>query len=237
MQPYASVETYESSVAERSQFMRRVYGTLAFALLAFVALEAFLLSIPAVREAAVALVTKSRFMWLAIMIGFMAVTWFAQKMAMSSTSQGKQYAGLAIYIVAEALVFLPILALILMRGTEGGSLLTKAGLITGGLFMGLSTVALTTKKDLSFMQRFVKIGMWVALGIMVASILFGFTLGIIFISAMILLMTACILYQTQQIYREWPGEMHVAGALTLFASFVTLLWYVIQLLLSLGSSD
>ena len=128
------------------------------------------------------------------------------------------------------------LGFVLLRD-QSGALLAKAGFITGGLFLGLSTVALTTEKDLSFMQRFLKVGLWVALGIIVASVLFGFSLGVIFMSAMIILMAGCILYETQNIQRTYPGEMYVAASLTLFASFATMLWYVIQLLMSLSSRD
>ena len=93
-------------------------------------------------------------------------------------------------------------------------------------------MALTTKRDLSFLGRFVKVGLWVAVGIIVASMIFGFSLGVIFMSAMVLLMAACILWETQQIQRNYPSQLFVAAALALFASFVTLLWYVIQLLMS-----
>lgn len=232
---YASyTDSMSSTVEERSLFMRRVYGHLAAALLAFVALEAFLLSIPAVKNGAMQL-ASGRFVWLFVMLAFMGATYMATRMATGAT-RGMQYAGLGLYVVAEALIFLPMLGFVLLRD-DSGSLLAKAGLITGGLFLGLSTVALTTEKDLSFMQRFLKIGLWVALGIIAASLIFGFSLGVIFMSAMIVLMAGCILYETQQIYRTYPGEMYVAASLTLFASFATMLWYVIQLLLSLGSRD
>ena len=219
-------------IDDRSLFIRRVYGHLALALLGFVALEAFLLSIPAVRDFAVAFAMKGRGMWFLAMLGLMGVAFVANKMAVSSTSLGTQYAGLGLYVVAEALIFVPLLGIVLRNGEGGAMLLTKAGLITGGLFLGLSTVALTTKRDLSFLGRFVKVGLWVALGIIVASMIFGFSLGVIFMSAMVLLMAACILWETQEIQRNYPSQLFVAAALALFASFVTMLWYVIQLLMS-----
>jgi FtsH-binding integral membrane protein len=225
----------EEQIAERSLFMRRVYGHLALALLAFVALEAFMLSNDTLRNGALQLV-KGRWTWLLVMLAFMGITHVANRMASSGTSQGTQYAGLGLFVVAEAVIFLPLLAIV-FRNELGGSIVTKAALITGGLFIGLSTVALTTDKDLSFMQRFIKVGLWVALGIIVTSIFFGFSLGVLFMSAMILLMAGTILYQTQQIYREWPGQMYIAASLQLFSAFVTMLWYIIQLLMSLTSRD
>jgi FtsH-binding integral membrane protein len=228
--------TAEDFTAERSLFMRRVYGHLAMALLAFTALEAFLLSVPGLREGSLALLGQSRFSWLIVMLAFMGITTFANRMASTSANRSTQYFGLALYVVAEALIFLPLFAIVL-RSEFGNGIVLKASLITGGLFIGLSTVALTTEKDLSFMQRFLKVGLWVALGIIVASILFGFSLGLFFMSAMVLLLAGTILYQTQQIYREWPGEMYVAASLHLFAAFVTMLWYIIQILMRMSSRD
>lgn len=225
-------------IAERSLFLRRVYAHLAFALLAFVALEAALLSIAPVREFAMSIAARGGGMWLVVLLAFMGVSFLATRMAQSSASQGTQYAGLGLYVLAQALLFLPLIGFVMLREAGGGSLLlVKAGMITGGLFIGLSTVALTTEKDLSFMGRFIKIGLWVAFGIIVASLMFGFSLGLIFMGAMILLMSACILWETQQIYRTWPGNMYVAASLSLFASFATLLWYVIQFLMSLNSRE
>ena len=40
---------------------------------------------------------------------------------------------------------------------------------------------------------------------------------------------AAILYQTQAIIREFPVAAHVAGALALFSSVMTLFWYILQL--------
>lgn len=233
--PYSTTfDSYQDQTAERALFMRRVYGHLAMALFGFVALESFLLSIPEVRIGAMKLASGGGLTWLLVLGGFMAATWVATRMATSGTSKGAQYGGLALYVVAQAVIFLPLLGYVLKTGET--SILAKAGLITGGLFVGLSTVALTTEKDLSFMQRFLKIGLWVAFGIIVASLMFGFSLGILFMSAMILLMAGCILYETQNIYRTWPANMYVAASLTLFASFMTMLWYVIRLLMSLNSN-
>ena len=46
---------------------------------------------------------------------------------------------------------------------------------------------------------------------------------------MVALTGAAILYQTQTIIREFPVAAHVAGALALFSSVMTLFWYILQL--------
>ncbi len=218
----------EAQLNERSLFLRRVYGHLAGAVLGFVALEAVFLSSSTMKSAALQMVGSGRWMWLVILLAFMGVSVLANRMAHSMTSRSVQYAGLALYTFCEALFFLPLLALLELRDPSH-SILLKAVLITSGLFLGLSTVALSTRRDLSGMGRFIKVGMWVALAVILASLIFGFTLGVFFISLMVALMAACILWETQKIAREYPAEGYVGASLVIFSSLATLFWYVIQL--------
>ena len=64
--------------------------------------------------------------------------------------------------------------------------------------------------------------------------LFVLAIGILIFSfgpqAMIALAGASILYQTQSIIREYPAQAHVAAALGLFSSVMTMFWYVLRLL-------
>ena len=68
----------------------------------------------------------------------------------------------------------------------------------------------------------------------VASALAGFSLGIVFIVAMVVLMSGYILYDTSQILHHYRTDQHVAAALALFASVAMLFWYVVQLLMRLN---
>ena len=235
MNSYAT--TYDQAdVQSRTPFLRAVYGHVAGAVLAFALLEAILLNIPAVRDGAFALMAKGRMMWLLVIGAFMAASWVASKWAHSSTSRSTQYMGLGLYIFAEALIFLPLMALLMMFD-KSGNILIKAGLITTGMFVGLSSIVILSKKDFSFLRGIVTMGCFIALGAIVASALFGFSLGIVFITLMVGLMSATILFQTSNIVREYPDWAYVGAALGLFASFATLLWYVIQFLLSMASND
>ena len=116
------------------------------------------------------------------------------------------------------------------------AILPKASMITTGLFLGLTWVAFTTRKDFSFLQGVLRVGFFVALGTIVASIVFGFDLGIIFSSLMLILLGGSVLYQTSNIIHHYQTTQHVAAALALFASFATMLWYVIRILLHLAAS-
>ncbi len=235
MNTYSS--PYDRAVVDsRAAFIRKTYAHVAGALLVFAVLEAILLSIPAVRNAAISVVGRGKLIWLLVLGGFMLISWLANSWAHSSASRERQYFGLAVYVVAEALIFLPLIA-IAMRFDQSGNLLVKAGFITTGLFMGLSSIVFITKKNFSFLRGIVVVGCWVALGTILASAIFGFSLGVVFISLMIALMAVSILYSTSQVMHDYPDWAYVGAALSLFASFATLLWYVIQLLLSLSSSN
>ena len=64
-------------------------------------------------------------------------------------------------------------------------MIAKAGIVTLGLFAGLTSVVLTTQKDFSFLGPILAIGGFIALGFIVSGIIFGFTLGSIFAFVMV----------------------------------------------------
>ena len=48
---------------------------------------------------------------------------------------------------------------------------------------------------------------------------------------------AAILYSTSRIIHDYNTDQHVAASLSLFASVALLFWYVLRILISLGSND
>ena len=70
----------------------------------------------------------------------------------------------------------------------------------------------------------------------VAGVVFGFELGPLFSVAMIALAGASILYQTQQIVRQYPAWAYVGAAVGLFSSVMLLFWYVLRLMMQLNRS-
>ncbi len=109
---------------------------------------------------------------------------------------------------------------------DGATSVAAAGLITAVAFAGLTIVAVVTRKDLSFLRPIVMYGFVAALALIVGAIIFGLSLGVWFSVGMVALTGAAILYQTQTIIREFPVAAHVAGALALFSSVMTLFWYI-----------
>lgn len=235
--PYASPSAVaEASDQVRSEFYQKTYLHLALAIAAFVLLEAALFAIPGIEAKVFGIIGNSPLSWLVVLGLFMVASWIAEKWANSDTSQAMQYAGLGLYVVAEALIFLPLLLIArMLSGQE--NLIGQAAIITLALFAGLTFVAFTTRKDFSFLSGMLKVGGFVALGLIVASAFLGFNLGIWFSGAMVLLAGASILYQTSNIIHHYRPEQYVAASLGLFASVALLFWYILRILMAFSSSD
>lgn len=225
--PFITVADAEAD--ERATFIRRTYLHLGMALLSFVLLEAVLLRLPVAERLVVTM--TSGYGWLITLGLFMGVSWIADKWARSEMSQGMQYLGLGLYVVAEAIIFLPLLYIAAYRSGDP-ALIPMAGIITGLLFAGLTATAFMTRKDFSFLKGILTVGGFVALGVIVCSIVFGFTLGLVFSSIMVLFAAGSILYTTSNIIHHYRPNQYVAASLALFAGVMLLLWYVLRILMS-----
>jgi len=171
----------KSSATDRAAFIRRTYSHLAVAILAFICLEYYLVNAPFAAKLAMSM--TSGYSWLIVMGLFMAVGYMADKLARSESSEQMQYLGLGMFVIAEAIVFLPLLFVATMYG--GSGLIPTAGLMTLLLVLGITATVFITRKDFSFMRGFLTVGAFVALGFILCSILFGFSLGLIFAAVMV----------------------------------------------------
>jgi uncharacterized protein len=245
-------------VSDRVAFLRRTYGTLGIALIAWAALTAGLMRFATNFSLSFSeFAFKGNIQWLIVLGLFMVVGYGAQRLAQSSASRGVQYAGLGLAVIAEAVILQPLLWVALLKfgnpaeviGVDaankyvwlsagaGGGLIAQAALITIAIFVGLTLTVFITKKDFSFLRGALTIGFFAVIGVILASMLFGFTLGAFFAGAVILLMAGYILFQTSLVMKEFPPTMHIAAALMLFSTIATLFWYVLYLLMSLRGND
>jgi FtsH-binding integral membrane protein len=136
-------------------------------------------------------------------------------------------------VVAEALIFAPII--FIASRLSDPSVIPTAGILTLFLFGGLTAIAFTTGKDFTFLGGILKIGGFVALGLIVCSVIFGFKLGLIFSGAMVVFASAAILYDTSKVMHHFSPDQYVAASLELFASVALLFWYILRILMSLSS--
>lgn len=248
-------------VSERVAFLRRTYAHLGFALLAWAALTVGIMRFGtefSLKMTSYAL--GGKWNWAAVLILFMLIGWGAEKLARSEANKGLQYAGLGLAVIAEAVILQPLLWIAMLkfapemfggdsaiRGTlvtidwarsgPAVALIGQAAAITAAIFVGLTLTVFITKKDFSFMRGILMILSFGALGVILASMIFGFSLGAVFCGAMVALMGGYILYQTSILMRDFPPTYHVAGALMLFSTIATLFWYVLQLVMSLRSNN
>jgi len=228
--PYAVGSVAEAPLETRTDFVRKTYIHLAGAIGAFAVLE-YLMIQAGLGRMALSMIGTSRFSWLIVLGSFMAVSWVANKWAYGGATKGMQYAGLVLYTLAEAVIFLPMIGLAMLK-PNGVAIIGQATVVTGFLVLGLTAIAFTTKKDFTFMGGMLKVGCFIALGLVVASILMGFSLGIWFSGAMILLVAGCLLYNTSAVLYHYAPGQHVAASLSLFASVATLFWYVLRIFMS-----
>ena len=109
------------------------------------------------------------------------------------------------------------------------SVLLKAGVVTLGLFLGITATVFLTRSDFSFLGPILAIAGFIALGFIVSSILFGFSLGSVFAFVMVAFAGTAILYETSNVLHRFNTNQHVAAALTLFAAIALLFWYILTI--------
>lgn len=230
--PYAALANSDSvaqaAISERSSFIRRTYTHLAIAVAAFVGLEAGLLMV--IPTESILAVLGGRWTWLLVLGAFMGVSWLARYWAESGSSPAMQYAGLSLYVIAEALIFLPLMAIAI---TIDPAIPGAAGIITLMVFGGITAMVFITGADFSWMGRYLFLGGIAAFGVIIAGMIFGFSLGIWFSGLMVLLASGYIMYDTSNIQHHYRTDQHVAAALALFASVALLMWYVVQILIQM----
>jgi FtsH-binding integral membrane protein len=218
----------------RAAFIRRTYAHLAGAILAFVGLEALLIALfPP--ETVFRALAFSPYSWLFVLLAFMGASWVAQSWARSEASPAIQYAGLGLYVVVEAIIFLPLLS---YAAHFDPTIIPIAGILTLAVFGGLTVSVFITRKDYSFLGPILSVASFIALGVIVAAILIqsASMLGLFFSFAMVALMSGCILYQTSNILLHYRTTQHVAAALALFSSVATLFWWILRILMILNRS-
>jgi len=209
----------------RSIFISRTYTHLVGGILGFVLVELALFESGLAGQIA-------RFMfgfnWFLILGAFMLTGWLATRTAQTSASLGMQYFSYAVYVVAEALIFVPLLYI---ADAKAPGTIDSATLVTFLGAGGLMLVAHRTRKDFSFLRAMLMWGGILALVAMIGGAIFGFQLGTWFSVAMIGFAGAAVLHDTSNVIHQYPEDRYVSAAMQLFASIALMFWYVLRLLM------
>jgi FtsH-binding integral membrane protein len=224
-----NVAVADAPASVRADFIKKTYAHLGAAILAFVAVEYFLFSSGAAYSIAQTML-GGRGTWLFVMLLFMGASAVANHFSSPSQPRNMQYVGLGLYVLAEALIFVPILFIAVHF--SDASVIPTAGLYTLIVFGGMTGVVFLTGKDFSFMRQGLMVASFAVLGLIVCSLIFGFTLGTVFSAVMVAFSAAYILYHTSNVLHRYPVGSHVAASLQLFASVMLLLWYILRILMS-----
>ena len=214
------------TTAARAQFIGRTYNHLMASIVAFTLVEYFLFTTGLAEQIAAVMLQGS---WLLVLGAFVLVSWFASRVAATSESLASQYLALGGFVVAEAIIFVPMLYI---ANQMAPGVITSAALVTLLGFGGLTAIAFMTRKDFSFLGGMLRWAFVVALVAIVGAVLFGFELGTWFSVAMVGLAGGAILYDTSNVLHHYPEDRYVAASLQLFASVALMFWYVLRLFMA-----
>jgi uncharacterized protein len=229
---YIAETAASAPVSARAAFIKRTYLHLAGAILAFVGIEAALI-VSGIAEDIIKQVFVQRGAWIGLMVLFIVGGMGAQYMARSRSAPGIQYAGLALYVMLEVLIFLPILTIASdpKFGIGNPMIPLQAAVVTLAVFGGLTIAVFLSGKDFSFMGPFLWVASLLSLGLVIAAAIGGFSLGLVFCGAMVALAAGFIIYDTSNIIHRYGTNQHVAASLELFSSVALLFWYILRLFL------
>ena len=131
----------------------------------------------------------------------------------------------------------PIINMYLHAFSNGAELVALAMGGTGAIFIGLSSYALTTKKDFSFMGGFLMVGILAAFLAGIGALIFSIPALSLAVSGLfIMLMSGLILYQTSEIIHD--GETnYIMATITLYMSIYNLFMSLLHILGAVAGDD
>jgi FtsH-binding integral membrane protein len=223
-------------VSDRVAFLRKTYGLLGFSLIVWSAASAGMFRYAPEVSLKWSVWALTGYNWFAVIGLLIGSGMVAQWLAKSDSSRALQYLGLAVIVTAWTFLMQPMLWVLFTKGNFANPLgmLGQGITITLAIFIGLTATVFITKKDFTFLRGVVTVGMFAAMGIILGSMLFGFSLGLVFTGALIAILALKILYETSMLMSYFPPTHYVAAALMLFSTVATLFWNIMVFLMKLN---
>lgn len=220
--PYAAAGTAvaaaDAAVEERALFLKRTYTWLMLGIVGWCATMWGVQKIPALTELSFAIARN----WIVATILLMGGAWVVHRFADRRPLGGVLY---GVYAFVFGLIVGP---LVMLAGPE---LVSKAALVTGGVFVGLTAYVFVSGKDFSFLGGVLAILSVAILVALLAGWLLGFDFGLWMSVGIALLYCGFILFDTSRILHHMPTHMHVSAAAMLFANVVLLFYQILLLFL------
>ena len=219
--------------SERTAFIRRTYMHLAGAILAFTGIEyAIFKLLPTQVLMNILGLFFHPASFLIVFVAFIGVGYLARMWAFSGASQATQYLGLALYVLLEAIIFIPIMAVCLLSPSlKEANILPNAAIMTLSMFAGLTLAVFTTRKDFSFLGPILSVACMLMFGLCIAAMFFGPQMGLFYSFIGVALACAYILYDTSNVLHHFRTDQHVAAALELFCSIAYLFMNIVRIMI------
>jgi len=222
-----------ASVEARAGFIMKTYVHLVGAVFAFVFLEAGIF-LSGADEVFMTLLNSAplppQFTWLIVLGLFIGIGYLANNWAQRATDPIMAYGGLALYVLAESVIFIPLLYIAINYSDP--TVLPSAAVVTVILFGGLTGIVFITRKDFSFMKGILGVAALGAFATIACALIFGFSLGVLFSGAMVVLAGGYTLYYTSNVLHHYRTDQHVAASLALFSAIALMFWYVLRIFMS-----
>lgn len=218
-----------ASVESRSEFIWKCYAHVVGAIIAVAAIETYLF------QSGVAWAIAGPMMQspLLVLMAFIGMSWGAGHLAHKLESKAAQYAAFGAFVVAWSVMFVPMLAMAMLKSADSGSnIVESAASVTVFGCVALIATAMITRKDFSFLRSILIWGFFIAMGLIGASLLFGWNLGTWFSVGMIGFAGAAVLYDTSNIMHHYPEDKYVGASMALFGSIAMMFWYILRLFMS-----
>ena len=226
--PYAfAVPAAQAEPDVRAAFLKKVYSLVLGGVLAFAATLWAAGNIPSVSELCVSLwqLTRGHSLgWLVYMAITMGGFWVVHSLARTSPLN------LIAYFTWTFVLGLLVAPPVLVTAANAPQTLTMAAMLTAITFTGITAYVITTKKDFSFLGGILSMGFWLLLGLALCGWLFGFHAPLLFSGLGVALFAGYIVYDTSNVVRNYPADMAVSAAVTLFTDLVYLFLHVLSLL-------
>ena len=214
-------------VEDRSAFIWKCYAHVVGAILAVLAIETYLFSSGVAWQIAEPMLNSP----LLVLAAFIGLSWGASHFAHTLKSTTSQYIAFAVLVVVWSLMFVPMLAMALIMDQSGSMIQSAVGVTLFGCVALIATVMIT-RKDFSFLRGILVWGFFIAMGLIAASLLFGWNLGTWFSVGMIGFAGVAVLYDTSNIMNHYPRDRYVAASMALFSSIALMFWYILRLFMS-----
>lgn len=133
------------------------------------------------------------------------------------------------FTTLTGLIISPFLYLVSLQNPAS---LWQAGIMTVGIFGGLTAYVFVTKRDFSFMRGMLFTGLIVVVlaGLLNAFLVGSSALGFGVAAASLLLFSGYVLYDTSNIIQRYPVNEYVAGALSLYLDAFNIFLALLRLL-------